>query len=126
MSIIAEKEAEILRSPEQVTAGSNSGNKRGPQKKPSKERLKTKARYKAAVDICNRLESKSNLKKEAVKRLAWAREEVKNGRGHFVTRNWCNACQNASEPMKRCETGGGGPQQYSIGAQGNCEATTKS
>nr|AMS38354.1 hypothetical protein [Bactrocera tryoni] len=91
VSINAEREEELLRSPVQATEGSNSGNKRGPRKKPSKEGLKAKARYKAAVGICNRLEGKSSLKEEEVKRLAWAREEVKNGRAHFATRNWCNA-----------------------------------
>ncbi|XP_054091377.1 uncharacterized protein LOC128923029 [Zeugodacus cucurbitae] len=53
--------------------------------------MKAKARYKAAVGICNRLEGKSNLKEDEVQRLAWAREEVKTGRAHFATRNWCNA-----------------------------------
>ncbi|XP_054091417.1 uncharacterized protein LOC128923065 [Zeugodacus cucurbitae] len=91
VSINTDKEDELLRSPELSTEGSNSGNKRGPRKKPSKEGLKAKARYTAAVGICNRHEGKPNLKEEEEKRLAWAREEVKNGRAHFATRNWCNA-----------------------------------
>ena len=53
--------------------------------------MKAKARYKAAVGLCSRLEGKSNLKEDEVKRLAWAREEVKNGQAYFITRNWCNA-----------------------------------
>lgn len=65
-----------------MTEGSKSGNKEG---------LKTKTRCKVAVEICNRLQGKSNLNVQEVKRLTWTRNKLKNGRTHFATRNWCNA-----------------------------------
>ncbi|XP_054725168.1 uncharacterized protein LOC129235376 [Anastrepha obliqua] len=72
---IAEEEA-LLRYP----AGSNgapSDSKNSTRIKPDKEKLKAKARYKAAVKVCDRFGSKSNLTKQEKERLAWAREEIK-------------------------------------------------
>ncbi|XP_054746251.1 uncharacterized protein LOC129250671 [Anastrepha obliqua] len=80
----AEEEV-LLRSP----AGSNgaaSDSKNRPRIKPDKEKLKAKARCKAAVKVCDRFGSKSYLTKQEEERLAWAREEIKNGRAFYAAK----------------------------------------
>ncbi|XP_054745888.1 uncharacterized protein LOC129250277 [Anastrepha obliqua] len=80
----AEEEA-LLRSPARSN-GAASDSKNRPRIKPDKEKLKVKARYKAAVKVCDRFGSKSNLTKQEEERLAWAREEIKNGRTFYAAK----------------------------------------
>ncbi|XP_053968925.1 uncharacterized protein LOC128870338 [Anastrepha ludens] len=80
----AEEEA-LLRSPAESN-GAALDSKIRPRIKPDKEKLKAKARYKAAVKVCDRFGSKSNLTKQEEERLAWAREEIKNGRAFYATK----------------------------------------
>ena len=84
-SIATVEEERLLRSPDEA-ADSHSVCRNGHRRKPNKEGLKAKAQYKAAVKICERLNSKSDLIKAEAERLAWARDTVQKGREHFAAK----------------------------------------